>query len=304
VRTAPYREARVTALADVAARPRRVAVGTFDGVHLGHREVIRGADTVLTFAPHPMAVVAPERAPRLLTSVQRRAELLGGLGVEELVVVPMDRAFATRSARQFVDEVLAGALWATHVSVGANFRFGHRARGDAAMLASDGRFTARVVPLLEVAGEVVCSTAIRDMIAAGRVEEAEALLGAPFALAGDVSRADRAGTPGYAVAAVAVPEGQLTPAAGRYACRVTDARGAHAAVVTVDRPDGSAGDASIVEIVMRDTGRPRRADRLRVEFLNRLRSTAAPAAAPCIADRVRAATPRAGALATRVTAGA
>ena len=85
---------RVTELMDVEPRPRRVAVGEFDGVHLGHREVIRGSDTVLTFEPHPLRVIRPEAAPKLLTSLDAKAELIAGLGVEELVVIPFDDGFA------------------------------------------------------------------------------------------------------------------------------------------------------------------------------------------------------------------
>src|SRR3712207_9061009 len=94
---------KVTRLPDVEARPRRVAVGTFDGVHVGHREVIRGADTVLTFDPHPQSVVAPGSTPRLLTTLERKAELVAGCGVTELVVIPFDKDFAQRSAQDFVD---------------------------------------------------------------------------------------------------------------------------------------------------------------------------------------------------------
>ena len=115
---------KATRLADVGPqRSRRVAVGTFDGVHLGHREVIRGADTVLTFDPHPTTVIRPGAAPKLLTDPARKAQLIGSLGVEELVVIAFDAAFAARSAQDFVDDVLVGALGATHVSVGENFRF-------------------------------------------------------------------------------------------------------------------------------------------------------------------------------------
>src|SRR5690606_21887242 len=124
---------QITWLPDVAPRPRRVAVGEFDGVHLGHRAVIAGADTVLTFEPHPLAVVRPEVAPRLLTSLELKAQLLAGLGVRELVVIPFDAAFARRSAEEFIDHVLVERLGATHVSVGDNFRFGHGAKGDPAL---------------------------------------------------------------------------------------------------------------------------------------------------------------------------
>src|SRR3954451_14702450 len=103
---------RTTWLPDAERRPRRVAVGEFDGVHLGHREVIRGADTVLTFEPHPRTVVAPHAAPKLLTTLERKAELLAALGVEEHVLTPSDQGSASQVPDAFVDEVLIGQLGA------------------------------------------------------------------------------------------------------------------------------------------------------------------------------------------------
>src|SRR5919206_2467124 len=147
----------VTWLPEAPRRERDVAVGEFDGVHVGHRGVIRGADTVLTFEPHPRQVVAPEAAPKLLTSLQRKTELIASLGVEELVVIPFDRAFSQRTAEEFVEGVLVETLQATEVSVGENFRFGNRAKGDVALLKADSRFTTRVAPLVEVEGEIVSS---------------------------------------------------------------------------------------------------------------------------------------------------
>ena len=146
----------ITWLPDVQPRPRHVAVGEFDGVHLGHREVMRGADTVLTFEPHPRAVVAPDKAPKLITSLAAKADLIAGLGVQELVVIPFDGAFASQSPQAFIDDVLVGQLRAERVSVGENFRFGHRAKGDVALLrartrsrrawSSSSRSTARSSP--------------------------------------------------------------------------------------------------------------------------------------------------------------
>ena len=95
----------VTRLPEVQPRERSVAVGTFDGVHLGHREVIAGADSVLTFEPHPVAVVAPQHTPKLLTRLERKAELVASLGVSELIVIPFDADFAQRSAQAFVEDV-------------------------------------------------------------------------------------------------------------------------------------------------------------------------------------------------------
>ncbi|HEY7952664.1 MAG TPA: bifunctional riboflavin kinase/FMN adenylyltransferase, partial [Solirubrobacteraceae bacterium] len=96
----------IVPLAEVKPRARKVAVGTFDGVHLGHRKVIEGSDSVLTFEPHPVAVVAPQHAPKLLTPLAMKAELIAALGVQELIVIPFDHAFAQRSASEFIDGVL------------------------------------------------------------------------------------------------------------------------------------------------------------------------------------------------------
>src|SRR6476660_2540545 len=113
----------VTWLPDVRQRPRNLAVGEFDGVHAGHREVIRGADSVLTFEPHPRTVVAPESAPKLLTTLEQKADLIADLGVQELTVIPFDGSFAAQSPQAFIDHVLVERLGATEVSVGENFRF-------------------------------------------------------------------------------------------------------------------------------------------------------------------------------------
>jgi ribosomal protein S15 len=192
---------KVTRLDDVQPRPRRVAVGEFDGVHLGHREVIRNADTVLTFEPHPLQVIRPEAAPKLLTALDRKIELLEGLGVSELVLIEFDRSFAQRSAQEFIDGVLVGALGATHVSVGENFRFGHKASGDAALLARQDAFETRVTSLVEVDREIVSSTLIRHLIQLGDVERAGRLLGDRFQLRGTVVAGDRRGrTLGYPTA--------------------------------------------------------------------------------------------------------
>jgi len=177
---------KVTSLPDADARPRRVAVGTFDGVHLGHREVINGSDTVLTFDPHPLSVVAPQAVPKLLDSPAIKRDLIAGLGVDELVTIPFDRDFASKSAEQFVEEVLIERLGASAVSVGENFRFGKGAKGDPELLRSRSEFETRVVPLVEVEGETVSSTHIRGLVAAGDVERASRFLGAPFMLDGVV----------------------------------------------------------------------------------------------------------------------
>jgi len=258
----------------VRPRPRRVAVGTFDGVHLGHREVIRGADTVLTFHPHPASVVAPARAPRLLTTPERRAELVASLGAQEMVVLSFDDEFAQRSAQAFVDDVLVGTLGAVEVSVGENFRFGHGAQGDPDLLGADQRFRTRVVPLLEVDGEVVSSSHIRGLVQGGAIEYAGELLGAPFMVSGEVVSGDRRGrTLGFPTANLVPREGYVIPAHGVYACRAGAQGGeVHAAAVNVGvRPMFETGRGELIEAYLLDFDGDLYGRELRVEFLSRLR---------------------------------
>jgi riboflavin kinase / FMN adenylyltransferase len=265
---------KVTHLSDVDPRPRRLAVGTFDGVHLGHREVIRGADTVVTFEPHPAAIVSPSGAPRLLTPLDRKIELIASLGVEEIVVIGFDREFAARSAQSFVDDVLVGALGAEHVSVGENFRFGHKAAGDDALLRADTRFQTRVVPLLEVDGEVVSSSHIRGLVMGGAVEYADRLLGAPFTFSGEVLHGDERGrTLGFPTANLVPRDGYVLPGHGVYACRARTPDGVvHVAATNVGvRPMFVTGRGELIEAFLVDFDGDLYGSQLRVEFLKRLR---------------------------------
>jgi riboflavin kinase/FMN adenylyltransferase len=265
---------KFTRLPDVEARPRRVAVGTFDGVHLGHREVIRGADTVLTFDPHPTAVIQPGAAPRLLTDPARKAQLIASLGVQELVVIPFDAAFMARSAQDFLDEVLVGALGATHVSVGENFRFGHKAQGDCELLRADDRFQTRVVELLEIDGEVVSSSHIRGLVLGGAVEYAGRLLGDPFTLAGEVAHGDERGRElGYPTANLVPNPAYVTPGHGVYAARATTSAGqtVPAAVSIGVRPTFVTGRGELIEAYQLDFEGDLYDTRLELAFLKRLR---------------------------------
>jgi riboflavin kinase/FMN adenylyltransferase len=268
---------KVSRLPDVSPRPlrpRRVAVGTFDGVHLGHREVIQGADTVLTFEPHPTTVIRPGAAPKLLTDPARKAQLIASLGVQELVVIPFDAAFAARSAQQFVETVLVGALGAAHVSVGENFRFGHKARGDADLLAADDRFETRVVQLLEIDGEVVSSSHIRGLVLGGAIEYAGRLLGDPFTLAGVVAHGDERGRElGYPTANLVPDPLYVTPAHGVYAARATTSDGqTHPAAVSIGvRPTFVTGRGELIEAYLLDFAGDLYDSRLEIAFLKRLR---------------------------------
>jgi len=260
---------RVTPLPEAERRPRRVAVGTFDGVHLGHREVIRGNDTVLTFDPHPLSVLHPEATPKLVDSFPIKRDLIAGLGVEELVVIPFDRDFASKSAEEFIDEVLVGKLDARTVSVGENFRFGHKAGGDADLLASRSEFETRVVPLIEVEGETVSSSHIRGLVAAGDVAQAARFLGGPFLMEGEVVRGDGRGRELGMPTANLVPDDRLViPGHGVYAAW---AHGRPAAVNVGVRPTFETGRGLLVEAYLMDFDGDLYGETLRIAFVERMR---------------------------------
>jgi riboflavin kinase/FMN adenylyltransferase len=268
---------RITSLPDAESRPRAVAVGTFDGVHLGHRRVIEGSDTVLTFDPHPVSVVAPEHTPKLLTTPDVKAELIAGLGVQELMVIPFTREFASRSAREFIDDVLVGALDARRVAVGENFRFGHKAQGTPALLAEEGRFETVVHPLLEVEGEIVSSSHIRGLVSAGEVATAERFLGAPFQLRGEVVRGDERGRElGFPTANLVPDERVVLPGHGVYACLAGTGGGElgepRAAAVSIGvRPTFVTGRGELIEAFVLDFDGDLYGRQLQLHFLHRLR---------------------------------
>ena len=261
----------VTRLPEVVTgeRTRRVAIGTFDGVHLGHREVIAGADTVLTFEPHPRAVVAPDAAPKLLTSLDIKTDLIAGLGVRELVVIPFDRSFAAQGPQEFIDSVLVEQLQAERVSVGENFRFGKGARGTPEFLGSRPEFETRVVPLVEVAGETVSSSHIRGLVAAGEVAKAAEFLGGPFLFDGKVVPGDRRGRELGMPTANIVPDDRLVnPGHGVYAAW---AHGRPAAVNVGVRPTFETGRGLLVEAHLIDFDGDIYGETLRIAFVERMR---------------------------------
>jgi riboflavin kinase/FMN adenylyltransferase len=266
---------KVTRLPDVERGiERSVAVGTFDGVHLGHREVISGADSVLTFDPHPVSVVAPQHTPKLLTTLTRKAELVAELGVRELIVIPFDQRFAARSAAEFIDDVLVGALNAKQVAIGENFRFGHKAQGDPPLLTADTRFRTVVHPLLEVDGEIVSSSHIRGLVLAGEVAEANRLLGASFELSGTVVHGDERGRElGFPTANLVPDDALVCPGHGVYACiAIGETIGERPAAVSIGvRPTFNTGRGELIEAYILDFDGDLYDSELRLRFLDRLR---------------------------------
>jgi riboflavin kinase/FMN adenylyltransferase len=259
----------VTRLPDAEPRPRRVAIGTFDGVHRGHQAVIEGADTVLTFDPHPLEIIHPTALPKLIMPFEVKRDVIEGLGVRELVVIPFDREFATLSAEDFVERVLIERLGAEWVSVGENFRFGAKAKGDPAMLEARPEFETRVVPLVEVDGETVSSTRIRALVAAGDMAGARHCLGAPFMVEGTVVEGDQRGRQlGFPTANI-VPDDRLAiPGHGVFAAF---ADGVPAAVNVGVRPTFESGRGVLIETYLIDRNEDLYGRTLRVAFVERLR---------------------------------
>jgi riboflavin kinase/FMN adenylyltransferase len=211
--------------------PSVVTVGVFDGVHLGHRGIVARAAAVaaelglpvvvVTFDPHPDEVVRPGPHPPHLSSIRRRCELLAGLGVSAVCVLPFTYEFSQLGPDEFVRAVLVDRLHAAHVVVGENFRFGHRAAGDVALLTELGEkyeFTAEGVPLLADDGVTISSTGIRELLAAGDVAGAARDLGRPHRVEGVVVRGHQRGRAlGFPTANLQTLPDTAIPADGVYA---------------------------------------------------------------------------------------
>ena len=259
---------------------RSVAVGTFDGVHLGHRRVIGDslgwgrangvAAAVVTFDPHPLSLLRPDDPPRLLTPTSVKCDLIEQLGVDELILIPFTDGFSRLSAEHFADDVLGGDLGARHVSVGQNFRFGHQASGDPELLRGRGLYEVSVLPLVEAEGAPVSSSRVRALLDDGDVAGAARLLGYPFQLEGVVSRgSERGRTLGVPTANVTPIERAAVPATGVYA---GSALGRPAAINVGVRPTFESGGELLVEAHLLDFDGDLYGRTLRVSFLDRLRS--------------------------------
>lgn len=258
-----------------------VCVGTFDGVHLGHREVIGtavalGRDTerpsvVVTFDRHPLSVVAPERKPPALAPLEENLAQIASTGASACVVMPFVASLAAQSAEQFWQSVIRDALHAGHAVVGHDFRFGKDRGGDGAWLA--GRMPTTVVPPFAIEGRRVSSNAIREMVASGDVSGAAGLLGRAFAVRGVVVGGRKLGRQlGFPTLNVARATGGVLPADGVYAgwC-LADGHAGLAAINVGVRP-AAGGEGRTVEAHLLDyDGPPLYGATARIEFHERLR---------------------------------
>lgn len=211
-----------------------LAIGNFDGVHLGHAALIqrlaevaencRLAPTVLTFEPHPREFFAPESAPARLTTLREKLELLGESGVAQAVICPFNAAFAALSAEAFIEQVLVRGCQVRHLIIGDDFRFGRGRAGDFALLQEAGQrfgFTVEAMGSVTVAGKRVSSSAVRHALAIGDMEEAASLLGRPYIIDGQVAHGQKLGRQlGFATANLRIKHNPL-PMSGVFAVEVS-----------------------------------------------------------------------------------
>jgi riboflavin kinase/FMN adenylyltransferase len=269
-----------------AVRGAAVAVGNFDGVHLGHRAVIDEAGViakdsgrpwaVLTFEPHPRRLFQPDAPPFRLTPFHAKARAIQTLGVDVLVVQRFNRAFSLLGAEGFVSDVLVKGIGASHVVAGYDFVFGHKRKGDCQLLLAMGKrlgfgFTA-VNAVEDPTGQVYSSTRVRERLEAGDPKGAQAILGRPFEIEGRVIQGDRRGRAiGFPTANLRLGQ-YLRPAAGVYAVRATVSGGEwQDGVANLGNRPTFAGRDVLLETFLFDFSGDLYGRRLRVRLVDYLR---------------------------------
>jgi riboflavin kinase/FMN adenylyltransferase len=265
-----------------------LTIGNFDGVHRGHQallERLREAArrfalpaAVLTFEPHPREYFAPEGAPPRLTSLREKIELLGACGVDRLHVCRFDARFAAHTADDFVQQVLVRGLGVRHLIIGDDFRFGKGREGDFAMLQRCGgerRFVVEAMHTVDIQGERVSSSAVREALAAGDLEHAGRLLGRPYSLSGKVGHGDRLGRKiGFPTANIHLRRRAL-PLTGVYAVRVHGLGATLSGVANIGvRPTVAREPRPRLEVHLFDFAGDLYGAHLRVSFVKKLRDEA------------------------------
>lgn len=270
---------------DVTPEPSVVTIGAFDGVHRGHQTLVRRAvgaarqrgvrSVAMTFDPHPTAVVRPGSEPPLLQTLVDRVAGLDAAGVDEVVVLQFTRELASLEPHAFLEEVLVDRLAPVKVVVGTNFRFGHRAAGDVVVLAEGGErhgYEVEAVTLLELDGEPISSSSVRDRLAAGDVAWSTKALGRAHEIVGDVVPGDGRGrTIGVPTANVAVGDGLLVPGNGVYAGHARAGERRWPCVTNVGTRPTFDGTGVTVEAHLLDADVELYGERLAVSFEHRLR---------------------------------
>lgn len=268
------------------APPCAVSIGNFDGVHAGHRRLLRRnielarerglTPSALTFHPHPTKVVAPARAPRLLTTIEQRLELIAATGIEQVFVIPFDRHFSQMSPEEFVRGVLVEKVNARAVLVGANFHFGRGQSGHVDTLRTLGEqhgFYTEIVPPVTVRGRIVSSTEVRRLIEAGSVSFAARLLERPYALEGVVVKGQGIGSKQTVPTLNLDTAAEVLPAHGVYITRTLDLDGdrSRPSITNVGMRPTFQGDHLTIETYLLRPLAGQTPERIRVEFLRRVR---------------------------------
>ncbi|MFN3322620.1 MAG: bifunctional riboflavin kinase/FAD synthetase [Bryobacteraceae bacterium] len=265
--------------------PCALTIGNFDGVHVGHRAILRRVaeiskangwrPSVLTFDPHPASVVAPERAPKLLTAIEQRFSMMAEEGIGQVLVLPFTAELARLTPEEFVMRILVERLRVRAILVGDNFRFGNRQGGDTRLLGELGRkygFTTEVIPAVKLRNRIVSSSEVRRLLGQGDVAKAGRLLGRCYALEGPVVRGRGIGAKQTAPTLNLDPEAGVVPATGVYVTRTEDAQGRRwPSVTNVGYRPTFNGDSLTVETFLLSPIEGASPEWIRVEFLYRLR---------------------------------
>jgi riboflavin kinase/FMN adenylyltransferase len=265
-----------------------VTIGFFDGVHLGHRALLERTvaasherslrSVAITFDRHPREILTPGSAPRLLTTLERKTELIARAGIDRLIVLPFTEELSRRSAVWFVDEVLVGEVRAKHMMVGANFTFGHRAQGTVATLEELGparSFSLETLDLLELDGRPVSSSSIREELAGGSLAWPERALGRRYAVDGRVVRgAGRGAGLGFPTANLRTEPRLLLPGSGIYAGAAAFGEERRVAAISVGTNPQFGSEPLHVEAYVLDFEGDLRDRELTVAFWTRLRDEA------------------------------
>jgi riboflavin kinase/FMN adenylyltransferase len=267
------------------ARPTVLTLGVFDGLHLGHQLIMKtvveraratdAVPTVITFAPHPRALLHPESAPPLLQTFDQKIEALGVLGIEQTIVIHFDKAFAQIRAEDFLREVIADRLHAKEVYLGCGFAFGHGREGNIDLLRTVSQslgFFADEVPELRLRGRRVSSSRIRELLQQGKVNFARRMLGRPYGVEGRVVRgAERGAQLGFPTANLH-PHNRVIPRNGVYVtATLIDGQWRRSVTNVGTRPTFGSDNESSVETFVMDWSGDLYGDVVRVRFLHRLR---------------------------------
>jgi riboflavin kinase/FMN adenylyltransferase len=269
---------------DEQPAPSVVTIGNFDGVHLAHQTLLRRVVEVarpqglqaaaITFEPHPIKILSPDHAPKLLTPLPRKVELIAATGIDLLVVLPFTRELARQSPLEFVRRALIDPLHASSVHVGPNFRFGYRQSGDTEVLEELGNqegFRVEVVPMLVIRGDRVSSTRIRELLAEGHVHKANRLLGRPFSARGPIVAGMGVGRKHTVPTLNLAPIEEQLPKVGVYVTHTVLAGVAHDSVTNVGFKPTFGDHRLTVETFLLDfSGQIDESD-MEIKFLYRLR---------------------------------